>query len=78
MKIFAKLIGAFGVVAAICAIVGFVGWYGINSLEEGMIDVGETHLMATKGIGLVMEGMNAVKSAERTMVNPTLSHEDRR
>jgi len=77
MKIFAKLVGAFGVVAAICAIVGFVGWYGISNVEEGLIDVGETHLMATKGIGLVMEGMNAVKSAERTMVNPALSRADR-
>ena len=77
MKIFAKLVGAFGIVAAICAIVGIVGWYGINNVEEGLIDVGETHLMATKGIGLVMEGMNAVKSAERTMVNPALSNQDR-
>jgi len=77
MKIFAKLVGAFGVVALICAIVGFVGWYGIDNVEEGLIDVGETHLMATKGIGLVMEGMNAVKSAERTMVNPALGNQDR-
>ncbi len=42
-----------------------------------LTDVGETHLMATKGIGLVMEGLNAVKSAERTMINPALSNEDR-
>jgi len=77
MKIFAKLIGAFGIVALICAIVGIVGWYGINNTEEGLIDVGETHLMAAKGIGLVMEGMNAIKAAERTMVNPLLSHDER-
>ncbi|NJC89324.1 MAG: HAMP domain-containing protein [Desulfuromonas sp.] len=77
MKIFAKLVGAFGIVAAICAVVGMVGWYGINSVEEGLVDVSETHLMATKGIGLVMEGMNAIKSAERTMVNPTISNKDR-
>ncbi len=77
MKIFAKLIGAFGIVALICAIVGIVGWYGINNTEEGLLDVGETHLMATKGIGLVMEGMNAVKAAERTMINPLLSHNER-
>ncbi len=78
MKIFAKLIGAFGVVSLICAIVGIVGWYGINDVEEGLIDVGETHLMATKGIGLVMEGMNSIKSAERTMVNPNISNADRK
>jgi len=78
MKIFAKLIGAFGVVALICAIVGTVGWYGINNVENGLIDVGENHLMATKGIGLVMEGMNAIKSAERTMVNPNITNSERR
>ncbi|MDZ4185182.1 MAG: methyl-accepting chemotaxis protein [Desulfuromonadales bacterium] len=77
MKIFAKLVGAFGIVALICAIVGIVGWYGINDTQESLIDVSETHLMATKGIGLIMEGMNAVKSAERTMVNPVLSHAER-
>jgi len=77
MKIFAKLIGAFGIVSLICAIVGIVGWYGIDNIEEGLIDVGETHLMATKGIGLVMEGMNAIKSAERTMVKPSISNVDR-
>ena len=78
MKIFAKLIGAFGVVSLICAIVGIVGWYGINNVEEGLIDVGETHLMATKGIGLVMEGMNAIKSAERTMINPNITNTERK
>jgi len=78
MKIFAKLIGAFGVVATICAIVGIVGWYGISELEEGILDVGETHLMASKGIGLVMEGMNSIKSAERTMVNPNITNSERR
>ncbi|PLX92983.1 MAG: hypothetical protein C0621_08525 [Desulfuromonas sp.] len=77
MKIFTKLTSAFGLVALICAIVGTIGWYGIEQVEESLIDVSDTHLMATKGLGLVMEGMNAIKSAERTMVNPTLSHSER-
>ena len=35
MKIFAKLTGAFVVVAMITAIVGTVGWLGINSTQKG-------------------------------------------
>ncbi|MRR13765.1 hypothetical protein EG835_15255, partial [bacterium] len=71
MKIFAKLIGAFGIVAAILALVGIVGWYGISNLEGSLIDVSENHLMGTKGIGLVMESMNAIMAAERTLLNPS-------
>jgi methyl-accepting chemotaxis protein len=77
MKIFAKLVGAFGIVAAICAVVGIIGWYGINSVNEGLTDVAETHLTAAVGLGNVMEAMNAIKSAERTIVNPDIPQTDR-
>ncbi|HBT82894.1 MAG: hypothetical protein A2091_06355 [Desulfuromonadales bacterium GWD2_61_12] len=77
MKIFAKLVGAFGIVALICAIVGIVGWYGINRTEEGLVDITENHMTAAEGIGRMMEGLNAVKSAERTIVNPDIGQEER-
>ncbi|MBE0501277.1 MAG: MCP four helix bundle domain-containing protein [Desulfuromonadales bacterium] len=77
MKIFAKLTGAFSIVAAICAVVGMIGWYGINSTEESMVDIGGTHLPAIQGLGLIMEEMNAIKSAERTMINPGITFDDR-
>ena len=77
MKIFAKLIGAFGIVALICAIVGIVGWYGIDNTSENLVDITENHLTAVVGISHILEGMNAVKSAERTIMNPALPHEER-
>ncbi|TLM68463.1 MAG: HAMP domain-containing protein [Deltaproteobacteria bacterium] len=77
MKIFAKLVGAFGVVAAICAVVGIVGWYGINNTESSLVDVENNHMTAVEGISHILEGMNAIKSAERTIVNPDISHADR-
>ena len=77
MKIFAKLVGAFGVVALICAIVGIIGWYGIVNTEETLDDVTENHLSAAMGLGHAMEGMNAVKSAERTIINPETTQEER-
>ena len=77
MKIFAKLVGAFGIVALICAIVGGVGWYGIDKTEEAMIEISENHLKGVLGIGFVMEAMNGVHSGERGMINPALSGRDR-
>ena len=77
MKIFAKLTGAFAIVALICALVGIVGWYGIDNTQASLIDVGNTHLPAIQGLGLVMEGMNSIKSAERTIINPGISNGDR-
>jgi len=77
MKIFAKLIGAFGVVAAICAAVGGVGYYGIVQTKHSLEKVGGVNLPAIQGIGLVMEAMNSIKSAERTMVHSGIAVKDR-
>ncbi len=77
MKIFTKLIGAFGIVAVICAVVGGVGYYGIVQTSQSLEKVGGVHLPAIQGIGLVMEAMNSIKSAERTMVHPGIAVEDR-
>jgi len=77
VKIFAKLTGAFAIVALICAIVGALGWVGINSTENGLIEVAEVRLPAVAGLGQMLESMNAIKSAERTMMNPILSLADR-
>ncbi len=77
MKIFAKLTGAFSIVALICAIVGGIGWFGIVNTEDSLNDVGGNHLPAIQGLGLVMEGMNALKSAERTMIHPGITLGDR-
>ncbi|PLY03129.1 MAG: hypothetical protein C0623_02740, partial [Desulfuromonas sp.] len=77
MKIFAKLTGAFSIVAVICAIVGIIGWYGIVNTESSLEDVGGNHLPAIQGLGLIMEGLNSLKSAERTMINPGILYNDR-
>jgi methyl-accepting chemotaxis protein len=77
MKIFARLTGAFAVVALICALVGIVGWYGINNTAESLNRVGNVKLPGIQGLGLIMEGMNGVSAAERTIINPAISVKDR-
>ncbi len=78
MKIFAKLIGGFAVVAAVCALVGGLGWYGIYHTREGLSDIADTRMPAVEGLGLMMAGLNGLKSAERTMMISSLTSADRR
>ncbi|ALC16265.1 methyl-accepting chemotaxis sensory transducer [Desulfuromonas soudanensis] len=78
MNIFAKLTGAFAIVAVICAMVGTVGWYGIDRTEESLATVSDVKLPGIQGLGLIMESMNAIKSAERTLLISGLTLEDRR
>jgi methyl-accepting chemotaxis protein len=77
LSIFAKLTGAFAVVAVICALVGVVGWIGINRTAESLVNVGKVRLPGIQGLGMVMQGMNGVSSAERTIINPAISVADR-
>jgi methyl-accepting chemotaxis protein len=78
MKIFAKLIGGFAIVAVVCALVGGIGWYGINHTSEGLNTIARTRLPAVEGLGLMMEGLNALKSSERTLMISSLSYDDRK
>ncbi len=77
MKIFAKLIAGFALVAAVCAVVGGIGWYGIDHTHDSLNLVAKVRLPAVEGLGLMMESMNGLKSAERTMMISSLSYEDR-
>jgi methyl-accepting chemotaxis protein len=77
MKIFAKLIGGFALVAAVCALVGGIGWYGIFHTREGLQTIAHQSLPGTEAVGLLMEGMNGLKSAERTLMISSLSSADR-
>jgi methyl-accepting chemotaxis protein len=77
MKIFAKLTGSFAIVAAICAVVGLVGWLGIRSTTQGLTEVAEVSLPGCQAMGEIMEGMNGIKSAERTMIISSITAQAR-
>ncbi len=77
MKILTKLIVGFGAVVVILAIVGGIGWYGIGTTEKGLAAISEESLPAVEGLSLMMEAMNAIKSAERTMVISSITAKDR-
>jgi len=77
MKIFAKLIGGFAIVAAVCALVGGLGWYGIYHTRAGLETVAHQSLPAVEGLGLMMEGLNGLKSVERTLMISSITTADR-
>ncbi len=77
MKIQTRLLGAFGVVALICAIVGLVGWRGISQTRQSVLNLSEGNVIELEGIGETMQNLNAIKSAERTMINPLITSKER-
>jgi len=77
MKIQAKLLLAFAAVAMMCAAVGIVGWWGISNLAEINNNFTATGVPELEGLGMVDAGINAVKSAERTILDKQLSAKDR-
>ncbi|PLX84516.1 MAG: chemotaxis protein [Desulfuromonas sp.] len=77
MKIFTKLTLAFATVALICAVVGAMGWMGIDETEESLIEIADVRLPSVRGLGLIMEGINGILAAERTMIASSIDHATR-
>ena len=77
MKIFHKLLLTFGGIALMAGCVGLIVWMGMTSIDSHLHIIGDKSLPQVEGLGLAMEGMISVKTAERTMINPSLSDEQR-
>jgi len=77
MKIFHKLILTFGGIAMVAGCVGIIVWLGMSNIETNLRHIGQHSMPQVEGLGLAMEGMISVKAAERTMINPGLSDEQR-
>ncbi len=70
MKLSVKLIGAFSIVAAICLIVGFIGWLGISSTEKALVEVNDQTLPAIRSLEIINEAQTAIKANQRTILIP--------
>jgi methyl-accepting chemotaxis protein len=73
-----KLILGFTAVAALCAIVGYVGWSGVGRLEENIQQAGRTNFPALQAILNLKEAQLTIKASERTLLNPSLELEKRK
>ena len=72
-----KLLGGFIIVAAICSVVGAVGWYGALNLKGSILEIGGGSVPATRSIGVLQNLQTVINVAERTLLNPLLDSEKR-
>jgi len=71
-----KLIGGFIAVALITLVVGYQGYSGIGDLNEHIVDIGEVRLTSIHELMIVEKDIEAVRVAQRTLLNPDLNDED--
>ncbi len=77
MKIFGKLMLAFGGIALICTLVGATGLLSLQKINRQLTDIAKIHLPAIDSLRTIMEAQNAIRSVERTILLPTLDLEAR-
>jgi methyl-accepting chemotaxis protein len=77
VKLSVKLIGSFVIVATITLVVGFIGWSSVKGLNEHLEEVGHVRLPSIQSL-LIVEGQaEKVRVAQRTLLNPNLTLEQR-
>ncbi len=72
MKIFGRLMFAFGALAIICAVIGGIGWYSLRVTNKQLAEITDVNLPAVEALGQVLEAQNAIRSSERTLFISTL------
>jgi len=77
VNIFKKLMGAFGALTCIAAIVGLVGWYGLHETNRGVEELAQVRLPGITSVEKLAELQNAITTSERTLLIPSVSREVR-
>jgi methyl-accepting chemotaxis protein len=73
MKLMAKLIGGFSIVAMITLIIGFVGWRSVNNLDKDLTEISEVRLPSIKYLLVMSWTMEEMTKIKRTLLNPNLN-----
>lgn len=71
-----KLMGGFIAVALITLLVGYQGYNGLGDLAGHIVDIGEVRLPSIEQLLIVEKDIEAVRVAQRTLLNPDLNDED--
>lgn len=77
MKLSAKLIGSFIIVATITVAVGAIGWRGARSLATRLQDIGLVRLPAVDRIHVITENLERIKTAQRSLLDQHMVAADR-
>ena len=77
LKLMVKLLGGFIIVAIITLTVGIAGWFGISGVSDSVVEIGEVRLPSIYSLAIVEKELESIRVAQRTMLNPSLTSEDR-
>ena len=76
MTIKTKLNGGFVVVAIISLLMATVGLWGVSAVKESLIEINDIEFPAVDSLRTMAKDFEALRTAQRTALNPTLSEED--
>lgn len=77
VKLMAKLIGGFSIVAIITLAIGFVGWSSINNLDGNLVEISEVRLPSIKSLLVMDWQMEDMTKVQRTLLDPNLDMDTR-
>jgi methyl-accepting chemotaxis protein len=78
VKLMAKLIGGFSIVALITLVIGFVGWTSINNLDSNLLEISEVRLPSIKQLLVMSWQMEDMSKVQRTLLDPNLDMDTRK
>ncbi len=78
LSLSAKLIGGFVVVAIFTCAVGVIGYWGVSHLTSQILEIGEVRLPSVDSLRVIETQLNAIRTAQRTLLNPRLNEQDRK
>ncbi|MFP4521240.1 MAG: methyl-accepting chemotaxis protein [Fibrobacterota bacterium] len=77
-KLGTKLIGGFAFVAVIAAVIGLFGFNGMNNMDGHIKEIGDVRLPSIESLLRIKGNLEELKAAQRTLLNPALTIEDRK
>ena len=77
LKIRTKLLAAFLVSAAITLVVGLIGFNGVKTVDQHLMQISGEELPSVENLLTIKEKLNALVVAQRTLLSPALSLEQR-
>lgn len=77
LKIGTKILGGFGIVAIITLVVGIMGYVGVTRVSTSFHDVADVRMPSIESLQEIEIGFENLRAAQRTLLNPHLSPEDK-